>query len=86
MKFRVPGLRNVAKTAPYYHDGSVAALDEAVRSMAVHQLGIELSQEDLAAILAFLDALTGVQPADYVAKPELPPDGETMAAPPAERK
>jgi cytochrome c peroxidase len=86
MKFRVPGLRNVAKTAPYYHDGSVAALDEAVRSMAVHQLGIELSQEDLAAILAFRDALTGVQPADYVAKPELPPDGETMAAPPAERK
>jgi cytochrome c peroxidase len=86
MRFRVPGLRNVANTAPYYHDGSIATLDEAVRSMAAHQLGIELGQEDLYAILAFLEALTGVQPADYVAKPELPPDGGTMAAPPAERE
>jgi cytochrome c peroxidase len=71
----VPGLRNVAKTAPYYHDGSIATLDEAVRSMATHQLGIGLAPADLGAILAFLDALTGVPPLDYVAKPELPPDG-----------
>ena len=60
MSFRVPGLRNVAETAPYYHDGSIATLDEAVRSMATHQLGIELAPPDLEAILAFLDALTGV--------------------------
>jgi cytochrome c peroxidase len=81
MRFRVPGLRNVGKTAPYYHDGGIATLHEAVRSMAAHQLGIELPQADLDAILAFLDALTGVPPADYIAKPELPPDAETTPAP-----
>jgi cytochrome c peroxidase len=80
--FRVPGLRNVAKTAPYYHDGGIATLEEAVRSMATHQLGIELAPEDQGAILAFLDALTGVPPADYIEKPELPPDGEAAPAPP----
>jgi len=81
MKFRVPGLRNVAKTAPYYHDGGIATLDEAVRSMATHQLGIELAPADRRAILAFLDTLTGVQPLDYVAKPELPPDRDTISTP-----
>jgi cytochrome c peroxidase len=84
MKFRVPGLRNIAKTAPYYHDGSIASLDEAVRRMAIHQLGVELRPEDLDAILTFLDALTGVQPADYVAKPALPPDGDEMPASPTQ--
>jgi len=81
LRFRVPGLRNVAKTAPYYHDGGIATLDEAVRSMATHQLGIDLAPTDLEAILAFLDALTGAPPLDYVAKPELPPDGETTPTP-----
>jgi cytochrome c peroxidase len=80
MKFRVPGLRNVAKTGPYYHDGSIATLEEAVRSMATHQLGIDVSRPDLDAILAFLDALTGVQPLGYVAKPELPPGGAAAGA------
>jgi cytochrome c peroxidase len=83
-RFRVPGLRNVAKTAPYYHDGGIATLEEAVRSMATHQLGIELAPTDEAAILAFLDALTGVPPADYIQAPELPPDGEALPASPAE--
>jgi cytochrome c peroxidase len=80
-RFRVPGLRNVAETAPYYHDGSIAGLDEAVRSMATHQLGVELTPPDRDAILAFLDALTGAIPGPYVAKPELPPDGEGMPPP-----
>jgi cytochrome c peroxidase len=86
MRFRVPGLRNVAKTAPYYHDGSIAKLDEAVRSMGAHQLGIELAPADLEAILAFLDALTGVLPLEYVAEPELPPDRETAPAPGSETR
>jgi cytochrome c peroxidase len=43
--------------------------------MATHQLGIELGPSDLAAILAFLDALTGEPPAAYIAEPELPDDG-----------
>jgi cytochrome c peroxidase len=81
LKFRVPGLRNVAKTAPYYHDGSVATLQEAVRSMADHQLGTEVTQAEVDAVLAFLDALTGVPPLDYVAEPELPPDGAKTPIP-----
>jgi cytochrome c peroxidase len=80
-RFRVPGLRNVAETAPYYHDGSIAALDEAVRNMATHQLGISIDTADLDAILAFMDALTGEPPAGYIAKPELPPGGEKPVAP-----
>jgi cytochrome c peroxidase len=80
-RFRVPGLRNIAKTAPYYHDGGIAELDEAVRNMADHQLGIELTAADLHAILAFLDALTGVLPLDYVARPELPPDAALPGQP-----
>jgi cytochrome c peroxidase len=76
LRFRVPGLRNVAETSPYYHDGGIPTLDEAVRSMAIHQLGIGIAPDDLAAILAFLDALTGVPPAEYIAPPELPPDRE----------
>jgi cytochrome c peroxidase len=82
MRFRVPGLRNVAKTAPYYHDGGIAQLGEAVRSMATHQLGIELAPRDQDAILAFLDALTGIAPAGYIEKPELPPDADALPASP----
>jgi cytochrome c peroxidase len=85
MRFRVPGLRNVARTGPYYHDGSIAGLDEAVRSMATHQLGVELAAEDLEAVLAFLGALTGVPPAGYIEEPALPPDGEPATAPPGAR-
>jgi cytochrome c peroxidase len=57
--FRVPSLRNVAVTAPYFHDGSAATLAEAVETMARSQLGRELSGEDIARIVAFLDTLTG---------------------------
>ncbi len=72
MKFKVPVLRNIAKTGPYFHDGSVAKLPEAVKMMAKYQLGKELSDEDVADIVAFLKALTGEVPADYVKKPALP--------------
>ena len=57
--FRVPSLRNVALTAPYFHDGRAATLDEAVRIMGRRQLGRELSAEDRSAIVAFLESLTG---------------------------
>lgn len=59
MVFKVPQLRNVAETAPYFHDGSVATLDEAVRLMADYQLGKALSDADTAAIVAWLGSLTG---------------------------
>jgi cytochrome c peroxidase len=63
--FRVPMLRNIAKTAPYFHDGSVDRLDRAVRIMAVVQLGRTLDDAEVAAIVAFLDSLTGNVPAHY---------------------
>jgi cytochrome c peroxidase len=57
--FRVPSLRNVAVTAPYFHDGSAATLAEAVEIMGRSQLGRKLSQEDIGRIVAFLQTLTG---------------------------
>ncbi len=59
MKFRVPSLRNVDQTAPYFHDGSESRLDEAVRKMGYHQLGLELQADEVSALVAFLHALTG---------------------------
>jgi cytochrome c peroxidase len=70
--FKVPSLRNVEKTGPYFHDGSIATLPEAVRLMAWHQLGKELSDADVASITTFLGALTGRIDEAFVAKPELP--------------
>ncbi|HEX3766716.1 MAG TPA: cytochrome c peroxidase [Kofleriaceae bacterium] len=72
MMFKVPSLRNVAKTAPYFHDGSARTLDEAVTMMARHQLGEELSKSDVAAIVTWLGSLTGELPAKYIAPPHLP--------------
>ena len=56
---RVPSLRNVATTAPYFHDGSAPTLDDAVRKMAAAQLDQELSDQSVQAIVAFLQTLTG---------------------------
>jgi cytochrome c peroxidase len=69
MVFKVPGLRNIAKTPPYFNAGSVPSLDEGVRLMARHQLGKELTREQVASIMTFLQALTGEVPAQYVAPP-----------------
>jgi cytochrome c peroxidase len=57
--FRVPILRNVTRTAPYFHNGSVDKLEEAVRIMARHQLGLTLSEEQIGRIVAFLKTLEG---------------------------
>jgi cytochrome c peroxidase len=57
--FRVPSLRNVAVTAPYFHNGAVASLREAVEIMARVQLGRELPGEDADLIVRFLETLTG---------------------------
>jgi cytochrome c peroxidase len=63
--FRVPMLRNVAKTAPYFHDGSVERLDSAVRVMASVQLGRMLDDATVASIVSFLESLTGDVPSNY---------------------
>jgi cytochrome c peroxidase len=65
--FKVAPLRNVAKTAPYFHDGSVASLSDAVTIMADVQLGRTLNADALQAVLGFLEALTGPVPANYSA-------------------
>ncbi len=57
--FKVPSLRNVALTAPYFHDGTAQTLEEAVTVMAKYQLGRPLPPEDLADIVQFLRTLTG---------------------------
>ena len=59
MFFKVPSLRNIAKTGPYFHDGSATTLKQAVEMMATHQLGRELSNEDVSDIVVFMKSLTG---------------------------
>ncbi len=70
MVFKVPSLRNVARTAPYFHDGSVADLQTAIAQMARYQLGIEVSGAEVASIETWLEALDGETM--RVAPPTLP--------------
>jgi cytochrome c peroxidase len=56
---RVPSLRNVAQTAPYFHDGSAPTLEDAVRKMGAAQLNFNLNDEQITTIVAFLHTLTG---------------------------
>ncbi|WP_437276693.1 cytochrome c peroxidase [Sorangium sp. So ce375] len=81
MVFRVPTLRNVAMTAPYFHDGSVSSLQEAVRLMGKHQLGKDLSHAQVEQIVVWLKSLTGELPKDYIAKPDLPESGANTPKP-----
>ena len=64
-RFKVPGLRNVEHTWPYYHDGTRETLEDAVRDMGTYQSGVELTDEETAKITAFLKTLTG----EYQGKP-----------------
>lgn len=79
--FKVPSLRNIEKTAPYFHDGGVATLDDAVRLMAEHQLGRTLTPDQAREIRVFLGSLTGTIDATYITKPELPPSGPKTPKP-----
>jgi cytochrome c peroxidase len=69
-KWRVPTWRNVAITAPYFHNGSVKTLDEAVRVMAKTQLDMDLTDSQVIDIVAFLESLTGKFP--KITAPQLP--------------
>ncbi|OAI57582.1 cytochrome-c peroxidase [Verrucomicrobiaceae bacterium SCGC AG-212-N21] len=73
--FKVPSLRNITKTGPYLHDGSVSDLPTMVRMMAEHQAGRKLSEADVKSIVTFLEALTGKLPEKLIAQPELPKSG-----------
>jgi cytochrome c peroxidase len=74
MFFKVPSLRNIEKTGPYFHDGSSGKLTEAVEVMARHQLGREFSKEEISDIVAFLKTLTGKLNPSVAAYPEKFPD------------
>ena len=69
--WKVPTLRNIALTAPYFHNGAVKALDEAVKVMAKTQLNRDLTDAEAADIVAFLNALSGPFPQQTM--PQLPP-------------
>jgi cytochrome c peroxidase len=74
MMFKVPTLRNITKTAPYFHDGSAPTLPAAVRMMGTYQLGLDLSDAEVQSIVTWLESLTGKLPTSYIAEPTLPPD------------
>jgi len=72
MMFKVPSMRNVAETYPYFHDGSIGDLEEAVRIMALLQLNVELTEYQVEDITVFLKSLTGKLPEEALKQPELP--------------
>lgn len=74
MMFKVPTLRNIAETGPYFHDGSVATLDGAVRAMGKHQLGLSLADREVELIVAWLGSLTGTPAEQYASPPTKLPD------------
>ena len=77
---RVPSLRNVATTAPYFHDGSAPTLSEAVRVMGITQLDRVLTDQQIAAIVAFLNTLTGTYKGQAV-RPATATPGAATALP-----
>ncbi len=72
MMFSVPSLRNITKTAPYFHDGSAETIEQAIAMMAEHQVGKTLKDDEVKSIATWLGTLTGSIPAEYIVKPELP--------------
>lgn len=74
--FRVASLRNVAQTHPYFHDGSVDTLDEAIRIMVQLQIGVEMEDPDVAGVVAFLESLTGELPRTALVPPPSAAAGE----------
>ena len=79
MLFKVPTLRNVEMTYPYFHDGAAKTLTEAVDIMGRLQLGREFNEQENAQIVAFLKSLTGDQPTFVM--PQLPPSTDNTPAP-----
>lgn len=67
--FKVPGLRNIVHTAPYFHDGSVSELDESVRIMGKLQRNVDLSNEEVSDIVAFLGSLSSDIPDEVKQSP-----------------
>jgi cytochrome c peroxidase len=72
MVFKVPSLRNIIHTGPYFHDASAVDLPTAVRTMATVQIGSDLTQAEVDSIIVWLKVLTGTIDTAYIARPTLP--------------
>ena len=70
MVFKVPSLRNIAMTGPYFHNGATASLEDAVLMMGHYQLGRELTAAQVQSIVTYLRTLTGTLPQGSVAPPQ----------------
>ena len=80
--FKVPGLRNIAKTAPYLHDGSAVTLDDAINVMVEYQVAKgSITDDERRDLKAFLDSLTGTVDAEYTRAPSLPESGPDTPKP-----
>jgi cytochrome c peroxidase len=69
--FKVPSLRNVQKTAPYFHDGRFEKLEDAVRFMAYYQLGRSITKEEVAKVVEFLNSLSGEVPKEIISRDKI---------------
>ena len=72
MLFKVPRLRNITQTGPYYHNGKVQTLKEAVLRMAEYQLGKTLNDDQIQLIITWMQSLKGEIPVAYIKEPVLP--------------
>lgn len=79
--FKVPLLRNVTETGPWFHDGNVKTIEEAVRLMGHYQTGRQLSEDDVHSIVLFLQSLKGEIPQQYIQPPpsKTPPAKAALA-------
>jgi cytochrome c peroxidase len=77
--FKVPTLRNIELTYPYFHDGAVATLEDAVKTMGKVQLDRDFNKKEIDSIVAFLKTLTGEQP--DIKLPILPPSNNSTPRP-----
>lgn len=81
MMFKVPTLRNIEKTGPYFHDGKTASLDDAITTMGRYELGKPLTPEQVGQIRTFLGSLTGTLDPAKAMVPTLPPSGPKTPKP-----
>ena len=72
LMFKVPSLRNIEKTAPYFHDGKIATLKDAITRMGEYQVGQTLTDAQIQSIQTWMASLTGEIPVDYIRQPALP--------------
>jgi cytochrome c peroxidase len=71
-QFKVPSLRNIEKTHPFFHDGSISDLNQAVKIIAKLQLNKDLTDQEVQDIVTFLKSLTGTVPENLAKAPALP--------------